>query len=106
MKKVKISVDSFAAELLRKFFSEITFATSIMSGYELEHLVLLEWHRKNYLKTQFESKYNISMLPHEAISLHRIMFNFGLSDHMAALTRDQLCEQIHQQLPLTTNRIL
>lgn len=105
MKKIKITADSFTAELLRKFFAEITFATAMLSGYELEHLVLLEWHRKNYMKTQFEKEYRISMMPHEAISLYRIIFRFGFTDHMAAITRDQLCEQISRQLPSNPSRI-
>lgn len=99
MKKIKITADQFAAELLRKFFAQITFARAMMQGYELEHLILLEYNRKNYLKTQFEDKYKMSMMPHEAISLYRILFNFGFSDPDTAMTRDLLCEQIITQLP-------
>lgn len=105
MKKVKIYANSFTAELLRKFFAEITFAQNMIQGFELEHLVLLEWHRKNYLKAQFEQEYKVNLFPHEAISLYRILFRFGFSDPMAAITRDQLCDQISRQLPSTQSRI-
>ncbi len=105
MKKIKIHADAFTAELLRKFFAQITFSQIMISGFELEHLVLLEWHRRNYLKTQFEQEYRFTMLPHEAISLYRILFGFGFTDAMAAITRDQLCDQIRQQLPQTQSRI-
>lgn len=101
MNKIKLKADTFLAELLRQFFSRISDAKRPQEGLEVEHLVLLEWHRKNYLKTQFEQEYKFSMLPHEAISLHRMIFRIGLTDPMAAITRDGLCEQISRQLPST-----
>lgn len=100
MKKVKITADAFLADLLRQFFKTISDAKTIIQGLEVEHLVLLEWHRKNYLKTQFEQAYKFTMMPHEAISLHRMIFRIGLTDPLAAITRDGLCEQISQQLPV------
>jgi len=92
------------SHILREFFKQIGDVRNMERSLEVEHLVLLEWNRKNYFKTQFEEEYRFSMLPHEAISLHRMLFALGLSDPMAAITRDGLCEQISRQLPTYQSR--
>ena len=97
MKKVKITADQVAAEFLKEFFQRIG-ACEILKGFEVEHLVLLEWNRKNYLKLQFEKKYKASLLPHEAISLKRIISRIGLTDPMTAISRDGICHQIETQI--------
>ncbi len=93
------------AQILREFFRQISEHKTPVKHLEVEHLVLLEWNRKNYLKTQFEQEYKFAMLPHEAISLHRMLFATGLSDPLAAITRDGLCEQINRQIPINQSRL-
>lgn len=105
MKKVKINADEFAADILRTFFRKLSDVSEIVQGLEIEHLVLLEWNRKNYLKTQFEKSYKASMMPHEAMSMQRMLFRLGLADPMAAIVRDGICDQISRQLPSNQSRI-
>lgn len=98
MKKIKLDAGEMEVEILRIFFRQINVASSVIPGLELEHLVLLAWHQKNYLKIQFEKVYKLSMQPHEALSLQRMLMRIGLKDAMAAIVRDNICEQIQQQL--------
>jgi len=97
MKKVKITVDKFTAELLLQFFTHLSSQPKVVPGLELEHLVILNLDKKNYLKTRFETEYKLTLQPHEALSMHRILFSIGLADPMAANTRDLLCDQIAKQ---------
>lgn len=96
MKKVKITADQLTAQFLREFFQKVG-SCEILKGFEVEHLVLLEWNRKNYLKTQFEKEYKATLLPHEAISLKRMISRIGLTDPLAAISRDGICHQIETQ---------
>lgn len=98
MKKIKLRADSFNSELLRNFFQQITKPMRPVPGLEVEHLVLLEYNRKNYLKIQFEREYNLNLLPYQAICLHRMLSRIGFEDQLAQTIRDGLCNELHLQL--------
>jgi len=98
MKKIKLRADSFDSEMLRNFFQQISQPMRPIQGLEVEHLVLLEFSRKHYLKIQFEREYNLSLLPYQAVSLHRMLSRIGLQDQLAQTVRDGICNELQRQL--------
>lgn len=97
--KIKLKADAFDAELLGTFFNQIQNTKAIIPGLEVEHLVMLEFGRKNYLKIQFERQgYKLHLLPYQAISMHRMLARIGLQDQLAQTVRDSICSEIHRQL--------
>lgn len=98
MNKIKLRADSFDSEMLRNFFQQISQPMRPVPGLEVEHLVLLEYNRKHYLKIQFEREYNLNLLPYQAICLHRMLTRIGLQDQLAQTVRDGICHELHRQL--------
>lgn len=99
MKKVKITADHLTAPLLQQFFTSISTAKTLIAGLELEHLVLLDWNKRNFLKVLFQTEYKASLAPHEAIAMYRMLMRWGIDidDASLQIARNQVCEQISQQ---------
>lgn len=101
--KIKIHADRFDADFLGSFFEQIQTSRGIIQGLEVEHLVMLEFGRKHYLKIQFErhTGYKITLLSYQAISLYRMLLRIGLKDQLTQTVRDGICTNIHRQLSST-----
>jgi len=104
--KVRLKIDSFSADLLRQFFSQVN--APIVKGMELEHLILINFDHKNHLKLHYPAPqgYKLNILLHEAVSLHRMLFRISLTDPILEFTRNELCSTIEKSLPTNTNNFL
>jgi len=98
--KVKLKLDTDATQDLLNTLFEIMRTSTGLDGLEVETLVLLDWHQRNYLKLKFNPlPYKLSMKPHEALSLRRVLFNLHLNDPLFDILRNELCGEIQKQIP-------
>jgi hypothetical protein len=106
--KVKIYIDNAATQgLLNTFFETLQSCTKVIGmrasvnivGLELETLILLDYHQRNYLKLKFTPlPYKLGMKPHEALSLCRVLFDIDLDDPLLDILRNEFCGEIHKQV--------
>lgn len=100
MMKIKLKLDTEATQGLLNTLFEIMRTSTGLDGLEVETLVLLDWHQRNYLKLKFTPlPCKIGMKPHEALSLRRVLFNLHLDDPLLDILRNELCGEIQKQVP-------
>ncbi|NBW12136.1 MAG: hypothetical protein EBR82_29310 [Caulobacteraceae bacterium] len=98
--KVKLTIDTAQMSSLLNSILETLRSQPCIEGLEVETLVLMDWHQRNFIKVRFAPlPCKISLKPHEALSLRRLLFGIDLNEPVLDIFRNEICGEIQKQIP-------
>ena len=101
MTKIRLTLHPDTHQLLTWALDTLRKPGGILPELAVESRVLLDFHQRNLVKLAMEKPpFDIKLKPHEAISLRRLLYRIDLQDVMAAISRDDLCDEVQRQLPV------
>lgn len=101
--KVKIKIDTRQMQNLLDVIFEGLRTQPCIEGLEVETLVLMDWHQRNFIKVKYAPlPCKLTLKPHEALSLRRLLFGLDLNEPVLDIFRNEICNEIKMQIPNLT----